>query len=255
MYAKIASRPEVRLIELKLSAGIKPVYPGDPLLRFEKPVEHTIGNSIFSDPANTDFRDAEGMIHFLGDLRELSGGKPIGIRLCINDKKEFYQICHAFRKTQIIPDFIVVEGPLESTGTLHADQAFPAGMPLYDALLFVSQTLQVYGLQDKIRVIADGKIFSCFDILKVLAMGANVVCTEMPLYTTIKYTVGNRKPSLHHENGNKNDFHDSLMKDTVQVMKKCGFKSVDDITLSKFFSRIDVLHSKEFEELDAAVLS
>ena len=253
-FKKTARRPEVKMIELKLSSAIKPIYPVDSFLGFAEPIERKIDNSIFSGSAYTTFRDAEGMIHFLNNLRELSGGKPIGIRLCINDKKEFYQICHAVRKTQLIPDFIVVEGSFESTGIVHADQAFHTGIPLYEALLFVSQTLQMYGLQNKIKVIADGKIISCFDILKVLALGANVVCTEMPRYTTIKYPGDGRKLSLHYKSRNVYDFHDNLMKDTVQLMKICGFKSVSDITLSKFFSRLDVLHAKNFEELNGPVL-
>lgn len=247
-FKKTANRPEVKMIELKLSSAIKSIYPVDSFLGFAEPIERKIDNSIFSGSAYTTFRDAEGMIHFLNNLRELSGGKPIGIRLCINDKKEFYQICYAVRKTQIIPDFIVVEGSFESTGIVHSDQAFHTGIPLYDALLFVSQTLQMYGLQNKIKVIADGRIISCFDILKVLALGANVVCTEMPR-TTIKYSGYGRKLSLDYKSQNVYDFHDNLMKDTVQIMKICGFKSVSDITLSKFFSRLDVLHSKNFNRL------
>jgi len=253
-FRKTAHRPEVKMIELKLSSAIKPIHPVDSFLGFAEPIERKIDNSIFSGSAYTTFRNAEAMIHFLNNLRELSGGKPIGMRLCINDKKEFYQICHAVRKTQLIPDFIVVEGSFESTGIVHTDQAFYTGIPLYEALLFVSQTLQMYGLQDKIQVIADGKIFSCFDILKLLALGANIVSTEMPLYTTIKYPGDGRKISLHYKSQNVYDFHDNLMKDTVQLMKICGFKSVSDITLSRFFSRLDVLHAKSHEELNGPIL-
>ena len=253
-FKKTAHRPEVKMIELKLSPAIKPISPIDSFLGFAESIEKKIDNSIFPDSAYTTFRDAEGMIHFLNNLRELAGGKPIGIRLCINDKKEFYQICHAVRKTQLIPDFVVVEGSFDGTGIVHSDQAFHTGIPLYEALLFVSQTLQMYGLQNKIKIIADGKIISCFDILKVLALGANVVCTEMPRYTTIKYPGDGQKLSLYYKNQSVYDFHDNLMKDTVKLMKICGFKSVSDITLSKFFSRLDVLHAKSSEELNGPVL-
>jgi hypothetical protein len=141
--------------------------------------------------ANPTFRNAEGMIHFLNNLREISGGKPIGIRLCIDDKKKFYQICHAARKTQLIPDFIVVEGCTKNIN--HPQDAIQSRILLYDALQFVSQTLQLYGLQNRIKVIADGKITSGVQILKALALGANAVCMEMPRYTAIGYAVGSRK--------------------------------------------------------------
>ena len=253
-FKTTAHRPEVKMIELKLSSAIKRVYPVDSFLGFAAPIERKIEDGIFSGSAYTTFSNAEGMIHFLNNLRELSGGKPVGIRLCISDKKEFYQICYAIQKTQLIPDFMVVEGSFERRDIIHSDQAFHIGIPLYDALLFVSQTLPMYGLQNKIKVIADGKIISCFDILKVLALGADIVCTKMPYYPITKYAGDDQKSSLHYKNQNVYSFHNNLLKDTIQIMKICGFKSVSDITLPKFFGRLDVLHSKNFDELNGPVL-
>jgi hypothetical protein len=252
-FKKIACRSEVKMIELKLSSAIKPIYGIDSILGFAKPIEDKINNSIFSDSAFSTFRDADGMIHFLSILRELSGGKPVGIRLCINDKKEFYQICHAVRKAQLIPDFIVIEDRFESIGKVHSDQSFHTGMPLYEALLFVSEALQIYGLQNKIKVIVDGKIISSFDILKLLALGADLFCTEMPRYAPIKYPVGGELPR-HTKIQSVYDFYDTLMIDTVQLMSIWGFKSVSDITLSKFFNMLDVLHSKIVDELNVAIV-
>jgi hypothetical protein len=121
-------------------------------------------------------------------------------------------------------------------------------MPLYEALLFVSQTLQVYALEKKIKIIAHGKIISCFDILKVLALGADAVCTEMPGYSTI-----DRKTSSLYRGQNVNDFYDNLMKATAQAMEICGFKNVGDITLSKLFRRLDILHSSGFETVNGPI--
>jgi hypothetical protein len=253
-FIKTACRSEVKMIELKLSSAIKPIYGADSFLGFTEPIKGKIGNSIFSDSAFSTFRDADGMVHFLSILRELSGGKPVGIRLCINDKKEFYQICHAVRKAQLIPDFIVIEGSFESIGKVHSHHSYHTGMPLYEALLFVSQTLQIYGLQNKIKVIADGKIISSFDILKVLALGADLVCTEMSRYAPVKYPVDGEL-SRHHKIQSVYDFHDTLMIGTIQLMRVWGFKSVSDITVSKFFNKLDVLHSKILDKLNAASVS
>ena len=253
-FKKNARRPEVKMIELKLSSAIKPIHPVDSSLDIAPPIDGKIDNSIFPGSAYTTFREAEGMIYFLHSLRELSGGKPIGIRLCINDKKEFYQICYAIRKTQIIPDFIVVEGSFERTGIVHTDQAFHIGMPLYEALLFVSQTLQVYALEKEIKIIASGRFISCFDILKVLALGANAVFTEMPGYAPIKYPGGERIAASRYKGQNATDFHYNLLKATVHTMKICGFMRVSDITLSKLFRRLDVLYSNSFGELNGSAL-
>jgi hypothetical protein len=252
-FKRTACRWEVKMIELKLSSAIKPIYGVDSFPRSTEPINGKMSTSIFSGSAFSTFRDADGMIHFLSILRELSGGKPVGIRLRLNDKKEFYQICHAIRKAQIIPDFIVIEGSLESLSKVHSDQSFHTGMPLYEAILFVSRTLQIYGLQDKIKLIVDGKIISSFDILKVLALGADLVCTEMSRYVPIKYPADGELSRLN-KIQSVYDVHDTLMLDTIQLMSVWGFKSVGDITLSKFFKKLDVLHSKIYDEVNAAIV-
>ena len=100
-FKKIARRPEVKMIELKLSSAIKPIYPVDSFLGFAEPPDKKIDNNIFSSSAYTTFRNAEGMIHFLNGLRELSGGKPIGIRLCINDKRNSTKSVMPFEKHKL----------------------------------------------------------------------------------------------------------------------------------------------------------
>lgn len=248
VFKKNACLPEVKMIELILSTAIKPVYNADSSLDIGDTPSIKTNTRIFPNSSYSTFTEAEGMIHFLDSLRELSGGKPIGIRLCISDKKEFHEICHAIGKTQLIPDFIVVEGSFESHSIGRINKRSHTVMPLYEALLFVSQTLQVYALEKKIKIIAHGKIISCFDILKVLALGADAVCTEMPGYSTI-----DRKTSSLYKSQNVNHFYDNLMKATAQAMEICGFKNVGDITLSKLFRRLDILHSSGFETVNGPI--
>jgi glutamate synthase domain-containing protein 2 len=127
-------------------------------------------------------------------------------------------------------------------------------MPLYDALLFISQTLEMYGIRNKIRIIADGRIISSFDILKVIALGADVVFTTMPRYKIISNPKNESKSDLQLKSQNESDFYYELMQDTIQVMKICGFRSIRDITLPKFFNRLDVIHSEVFSEVSAPAL-
>ncbi|HJS55351.1 MAG TPA: hypothetical protein VJ765_12435, partial [Chitinophagaceae bacterium] len=94
-----ASMPEVKMIELMLSTAIKPVYNADSFLDIGDTLSTETNTKIFPNSSYSTFTEAEGMIHFLDSLRDLSGGKPIGIRLCIRDKKEFREICHAIGKT------------------------------------------------------------------------------------------------------------------------------------------------------------
>lgn len=253
-FKQIAGRPEVKMIELVLSSAFKPVYPVKSILNIAESSDGSIVHTGFQGSSYTTFREAEGMIHFLNSLRELSGGKPIGIRLTIKDKKEFYQICHAVRKTQISPDFIVIEGSSERARFNHSDLISYPKMPLYEALSFVSQTLEAYALDREIKLIAAGKIISAFDILKLLALGADAVCAQMPSYDHIKYSGNGWNKSSLSKSQNAHSLHDRLMKALIQIMKIGGFMSVSDITLSKFFSRLDVLHSKNIDGVNGPML-
>jgi len=248
VFKENACLPEVKMIELILSTAIRPVFNTDSSLNIEDALNTKTNTKNFPSSSYSTFSEAEGMIHFLDFLRELSRGKPIGIRLCISDKKDFHEVCHAIRKTQLIPDFIVVEGSFESHNTVHIAKGIHTIMPLYEALLFVSKTLEFYALEKKIKIIAYGKIISSFDILKVLALGANAVCTEMPGYGAI-----DRKTSSLYKGQNANEFYNNLINTTIQAMKICGFKHAGDITLSKLFRRLDILHASGFENLNGPI--
>ena len=253
IFKRNACRPEVKMIEVKLTSAIEYMHPIDPSLNIGYGAIPKTCNKRFPNSPYSTFSEVEGMIHFLDCLRELSGGKPTGIRTCISDKKEFYEICYAIRKSQVIPDFIVVEDLFQVASIANSDQAFKNGMPLYEALLFVSQTLQVHSLEKDIKLIAAGKFISGFDILKVLALGAKVVFTEMTGRANIKYHIKGQKASSFDKKQNVYDCHNSLMSATIRTMKACGIMSVSDITLSKFLRTLDVFHPKGFEKQDGPV--
>ncbi|HEX6846460.1 MAG TPA: hypothetical protein VF144_05755, partial [Chitinophagaceae bacterium] len=114
IFKQMSRRPEIKMIELMLSSATKPIRPIDPFLDIGNTAKIKINENTFPELTYTTFREAEGMIHFLNSLRELSGGKPIGIRLFVSSKKEFNKICYAIRKTHLVPDFITIEGSLET---------------------------------------------------------------------------------------------------------------------------------------------
>src|SRR5690606_12301557 len=101
----------VKMIELKISQGAKPGHggilpaskntPEIAAIRGVKP--HT---EVDSPPSHSAFKDAEGLLRMIHQMRELSGGKPVGFKLCIGIKQEFIDICEAMVKTGLKPDFI-----------------------------------------------------------------------------------------------------------------------------------------------------
>ncbi|RYG40727.1 MAG: FMN-binding glutamate synthase family protein, partial [Chitinophagaceae bacterium] len=173
-----ALRPQVRMIELKLSQGAKPGHGGILPAAKNTPevaeIRNVISGTTIHSPANhSEFDSPEGLVRFLQLLRELSGGKPVGFKICIGDKQEFIDICEAIRSTGFIPDFISVDGGEGGTGAAPLEFTDYLGMPLHEALAFVKQTLDELGLSQHIKIIAAGKIITGFDVLKALSLGAS----------------------------------------------------------------------------------
>ena len=73
----------------------------------------------------------------------------------------------------ITPDFITVDGGEGGTGAAPTEMTNSIGTPLRDAIIFVNRALIGIGLRDQIRIIASGKIFSAFHLLRVMALGAD----------------------------------------------------------------------------------
>ena len=85
------------------------------------------------------------------DLRQLSGGKPTGFKLCIGHPWEFLGIVKAMLETGITPDFIVVDGKEGGTGAAPLEFMDHLGMPLRDGLAFVHSALIGANLRDQIK--------------------------------------------------------------------------------------------------------
>jgi glutamate synthase domain-containing protein 2 len=113
------------------------------------------------------------MMQFIAEMRQLSGGKPAGFKLCIGHEWEFLAICKAMLATGIYPDFIVVDGKEGGTGAAPLEFIDHLGMPLRDGLNFVHNALIGIDARDRIKVGASGKIISAFDIARTMALGAD----------------------------------------------------------------------------------
>jgi len=130
--------------------------------------------TVISPPGHSAFSDATGLLHFIGRLRELSGGLPVGFKLCIGRTEEFTEICEKMVGTGMRPDFITVDGAEGGTGASPLEFTDSVGMPIEPALMFVRRTLERYNLHDEIKVIASGKVLTAASLMKMLALGADV---------------------------------------------------------------------------------
>jgi glutamate synthase domain-containing protein 2 len=177
-FAKQSADPQVKMIELKLSQGAKPGHGGMlPASKISPEIAEArgvpMGQDCISPASHPEFSTPIGLMEFIGRLRELSDGKPVGMKLCIGHRREFMCIVKAMLKTGITPDFIVIDGKEGGTGAAPLEFANHVGMPLEEGLTFAHNTLRGAGLRDRIRLGASGKVVTAFDLAKVLAMGAD----------------------------------------------------------------------------------
>lgn len=177
-FADNARLPQVKMVELKLSQGAKPghggVLPGPkvtPEIAEARGVP--VGVDCVSPAAHSAFSTPIEMMRFIERLRELSGGKPTGFKLCIGHPWEWFAIAKAMLETGIVPDFIVVDGAEGGTGAAPLEFTDHVGAPLQEGLLLVHNTLVGLNLRERVRIGCAGKVISAFDIARAMALGAD----------------------------------------------------------------------------------
>ncbi|WP_198972675.1 FMN-binding glutamate synthase family protein [Xylophilus sp. ASV27] len=177
-FAANARDPQVKMIEIKLSQGAKPGHGG--ILPGAKVTAEIAaargvpeGVDCISPPAHSAFSTPAEMMHFIARLRRLSGGKPVGFKLCIGHPWEWFAIVKAMLATGITPDFIVVDGAEGGTGAAPVEFTDHVGAPVQEGLLLVHNTLIGAGLRERISLGCAGKVITAFDLARFMALGAD----------------------------------------------------------------------------------
>jgi hypothetical protein len=179
LFAEKARNPQIKLIEIKLSQGAKPghggILPAKKVTLEIAQIRHVpLGADVISPPTHRAFSTPIGLCEFIGRLRELSLGKPIGFKLCLGKRREFLAICKAMVESGIYPDFITVDGGEGGTGAAPLEFSNVLGTPLDEALVFVHNALVGVGLRQHIRVICSGRVVTGFDLAHKIAIGADL---------------------------------------------------------------------------------
>ncbi|TWH31057.1 MULTISPECIES: FMN-binding glutamate synthase family protein [unclassified Aminobacter] len=268
-FRAVAVDPQIKMIEIKLSQGAKPGHGGMlPAAKITPEIAEArgipMGIDCVSPPAHSTFSTPTGLMEFVGQLRELSGGKPVGIKLCIGHRREFMSMVKAMLKTGIVPDFVVVDGAEGGTGAAPVEFANHVGMPMLEGLTFVHNTLRGAGLRNQVRIGAAGKVVSAFDIARAIALGADwcnaargfmfaIGCIQAQSCHTNRCPVGiatqdpTRQRAL--DTGDKAErvarFHRNTMKALGEIAGAAGLSNPSDFMPYHFMFR-----QKENEFLD-----
>jgi glutamate synthase domain-containing protein 2 len=173
-----AAQPQIRMVEIKLSQGAKPghggVLPGakvTPEIAAARGVP--VGQDCISPARHSAFSTPLEMMAFIAQLRALSGGKPIGFKLCIGHRSEFMALIKAMLQSGVVPDFIVIDGKEGGTGAAPLEFTDHLGTPMREGLVFAHNCLRGVGLRGRVKLGASGRIITAFDMVRAFALGAD----------------------------------------------------------------------------------
>ena len=253
VFAKKAQDPQVKMVSLKLSQGAKPgiggVLPGPKVTEEIAEIRGIpVGKTCVSPPNHRVFSTPIELLHFIAKMRELSGGKPAGFKLCVGSRTEFLSICKAMVETGITPDFIIVDGSEGGTGAAPLEFENHVGLPLTQGLMIVHNALMGAGLRDKIKVGASGKVASGSDIIKRLIQGADftlaarammmaVGCIQAQVCHTGKCPVGvatqnprrARAVDVPDKSTRVKNYHDGTIAEAIRMMASMGAAHPDEL--------------------------
>ena len=272
-FANKANADNVKMIELKLSQGAKPghggILPAKKVTKEIAEIRHIeMGKDVISPPYHTAFTTPTGLIEFIGQLRELSGGKPVGFKLCIGHKAEFLSICKAMIETGIKPDFISVDGGEGGTGAAPVEFSNSVGMPFKEGVAFVYNALEGFDLKKDIKIIASGKIITGAHIFRALALGADLCysarammmamgciqaleCNSNKCPTGIATQDKGRMKALVVEDKEKRvfNYHRETVQAFVELLAASGMPNPDQINRSHVYRRIVMDRHERYDEI------
>jgi len=273
LFQEKCQHESVKMIELKISQGAKPGHGGilpasknsEEIAKIRHIKPHTV---VASPPYHSAFNTPLEMIEFIQKLRELSGGKPVGFKLCIGHKSEFIAMCQAMIKLDIYPDFITVDGGEGGTGAAPQEFSNYVGAPLLDGLAFVHNILNGLGIRQHIKIAASGKIMTGFHIARAMALGADMCnsargmmiamgCIQALLCNTNKCPTGitTQDPKLvvgidvSDKKVRVANYHEGTVKNFVELLGASGLDEMKNITRSHIYRRVSLNRMLTYEEI------
>lgn len=272
-FKENAALESVKMIELKISQGAKPGHGG--ILPASKNTPEianirgvTPSTDVISPPCHSAFSNSTELMQFIGKLRRLSNGRPVGFKLCIGQKNEFIDICKAMLTTGIKPDFITIDGGEGGTGAAPVEFTNSMGMPLRDGLAFAHDMLTGYNLKKDIKLIAAGKIFTAFHMVKTMALGADLCnsargmmlalgCIQALQCNTNKCPVGVATQNKTLIKGldpeskavRVYNYHKATLHSFVELLAAAGIRKSDELTRNHINRRVTMNQVMTYHEI------
>ncbi len=177
---EIAAHDQVRMFEVKLAQGAKPgkggILPGAKVSAEIAAIRGIpVGQDSISPNRHRDIGNVAELGAFVNRVRTVTG-RPVGVKIVAGNPDfldEWFLDCIA--NPTHCPDYIAVDGGEGGTGAAPAALADYVGMPITQALPLVADARARHGLQDRIRLLAAGKLVTPDKVAWALCMGADFV--------------------------------------------------------------------------------
>jgi len=179
--AEIAAHPQVKMFEIKMSQGAKPgkggILPGEKVTAEIAAIRGiVIGKDALSPNRHVDISSFDDLIDMVNHIRRVTG-KPTGFKMVVGAPIQLDQLFIAIRKRGLdfAPDFITIDGAEGGTGAAPMALIDSVGMSIRESLPMVVDKLKQYGLQNRIIVIAAGKLITPAAVAWALCIGADFI--------------------------------------------------------------------------------
>jgi glutamate synthase domain-containing protein 2 len=273
LFAEHAAHPSVRMIEIKLSQGAKPGHGGVlPAAKVTPEIAATRGVPLdvdcISPACHSAFSTPVELMEFAARLRELSGGKPVGLKLCVGMPHEVFALAKAMLATGIRLDFMVIDGGEGGTGAAPQELSDRLGMPLREGLMIARNALVGAGLKSEVRLAASGKVTSGAGVAINAALGADwcnaarafmfsIGCIQsLKCHTGLCPTgIATQSPArqralvVEEKAARVARFHGATMKALHEIIVATGLDNPSDLRPFHLRQRINVAEMRQFDEI------
>jgi glutamate synthase domain-containing protein 2 len=272
-FSDRAAHDAVKMTEIKLSQGAKPGHGGllpGPKVTAEIAQTRDVpqGQDCLSPPGHSAFSTPIELVEFAARMRDLSGGKPVGLKLCVGYPHELFAVMKAMLETGILVDFIVIDGAEGGTGAAPTELSDRVGMPLREGLMLARNALVGTNLKGRIRLVASGKVTSGAGIAMNAALGADwcnaarafmfsLGCVQsMRCHTdTCPTGVATQSPArqralvIPEKAERVARFQRSTLDALHEIVVACGLSSPDEFTPDGLRQRISAVEMRSMDEL------
>lgn len=177
-FKQKAAIDQVKAFEVKLAQGAKTRgghMEGAKVTEEIAKIRSVEPGKTINSPNRFEFiHNYDDLLDWIMDLKE-AAQKPVGFKIVVSHVDEIEALVRTMKQRQQYPSFITIDGGEGGTGATYQELQDGVGLPLFTALPIVTGMLEKYGIRDKMKIFASGKLVTPDKIAIALGLGADLV--------------------------------------------------------------------------------